>query len=82
MDAPQRDRCKACNAEIVWCQTESGGRMPVDAEPAGGGNIEIRGLTAIVLNKSQRSMADGIVPLHKSHFATCPSASRFRKGRK
>jgi hypothetical protein len=29
------ERCKACNAEIVWLATTGGKRMPVNAESVG-----------------------------------------------
>jgi hypothetical protein len=60
--------CKSCGAAIVWAQTESGRRMPLDAEP------ERRFVLAGVEPTIARS-----VPTYVSHFATCPQADEHRR---
>lgn len=65
--------CRSCGAEIVWAVTDSGKRMPVDAEPfqrsvvvlEGGGNGQ----------PPRASVADA----HRSHFATCSFADHHRR---
>lgn len=84
-----RKACRACQAEIVFAQTNrvSQGKpvvMPVDAEPDPKGNImlELRGDTyyAGTLGRNQAAGArDNGVSLHLPHFATCTQSDRFRK---
>jgi hypothetical protein len=62
---PLRVWCRSCGAEIVWFQTRSGKRMPVD-------EISTRPTDAqhqLDLNR------------HVSHFATCPNANQHRRPR-
>ena len=80
--------CRSCGAKIMWVQTEKGRRMPVDDEPTDQGNITlVRRVDniplAYVLAASEiamMSMAERR-KLFTSHFATCPSADRWRKKR-
>lgn len=78
------DKCKACGAPIFWALTRAGKRMPVDAEETADGNVWLaqteRGLSAFFPAEGV-DMGPGATR-HKSHFATCSSASRFRKARK
>ena len=73
------DKCKSCLAPILWTQTEKGRMMPVDAEPATGGNIQLmdRG-DELPLAQYHTVKAPGI-RYHKSHLATCPHAHQHRK---
>ncbi len=75
-------KCTGCNAPIVWAETSTGRAMPVDADPVPDGNVLLfptidRKWLAVVLgaDEAQASRSER----HKSHFATCPVASRFRK---
>lgn len=81
-------RCRSCNAPVIWTVAKTGRRMPVDAEPAEGGTVALiryptepdRPPGAIVLGGVM--LADAIEQeqqLHKSHFATCPNASKHRR---
>lgn len=79
------DRCRSCEAEIVWVQTTQGRRMPVDKEPSDEGNVWIPGdltgqVRATVLSKEDATdwRATGIV-LYRSHFASCPQAPQWRR---
>lgn len=84
-----RKACRACQAEIIFAQTNriSQGRpvmMPVDAEPSPRGNVMLDHRDgkyyAGVLGKNQAAGArDNGVTLHTAHFATCPQADRFRQ---
>lgn len=75
------DKCKSCGAPVIWCVTTTGGKMPVDAQPAEGGNLEVKetpsGAACTNVKKDERAGKQ----LHKSHFVTCPSASQHRKGK-
>jgi hypothetical protein len=68
-------RCKSCGAGIFWCKTENEGRnIPVDAQQAFGGNINILpGGVARVGNTGSG--------IFVSHFATCPNARAHRRKR-
>lgn len=74
--------CKKCGAEILWAETKRGKRMPVDAEPTPGGNVELhefRGeLLAHVHNARSIAAARQRAELHTSHFQTCTHAETFR----
>lgn len=80
-------RCSSCGAAIIWCVAPSGRRMPVDAEPTDGGNLEVTEVTSEpnkppeprCLNVSSADRTGKA--LHKSHFATCPQSSQHRKGK-
>lgn len=62
-------RCSTCDAEILWVQMETGGRMPVDAKAQ---------KVVIIDEPSRRGR---VVSAHVSHFVTCPDADQHRRGR-
>jgi hypothetical protein len=84
-----RKACRACQAEIVFAQTNRTSKgqpvmMPVDAEPSPIGNVMLELKSgkyyAGTLKKNQAAGArDNGVSLHTAHFATCSQAERFRK---
>jgi hypothetical protein len=57
--------CRSCRALVVWFRTKAGKRMPVDE--------------ASTLPTDAEHQLD--LSRHKSHFATCPDAAKFRKSR-
>lgn len=74
--------CRSCGAPIRWATTRvSGQRIPLDAEPVEGGNVEVLGEVA----------GEWVVKVHKgaipdrlgflTHFVTCPDAGSWRKRR-
>jgi hypothetical protein len=73
-----QSRCSACNAPIFFAPSEKSGKpMPLDAEP------ELRvvlvnhlGMPVSARTANARAQ---VVETYLSHFATCPSANRFRK---
>lgn len=65
-------RCRSCGARITWLLTSKGKSMPVDAEPAAGGNLQIGDDGVVTVVKAGEGT-------HVSHFATCPSAAAHRK---
>lgn len=75
--------CRSCKKEILWlAHHDTGKTMPVDLVPVVGGGIKIdvtgtkyRMITADELSKALLNR----IPLHTSHFATCPDAQNFRK---
>jgi hypothetical protein len=71
--------CRSCPARIVWCVTEAGKRMPVDAEPVPNGNVELRDQGHQVLAVVHGQPPLGVDRLHLSHFATCPRAADHRR---
>lgn len=74
--------CRSCEAPIRWVETVKGRPMPLDAEPVADGNVTIetsgerRGPVAVVHGKSD-PVPDG-TPAYRSHFSTCPFASKHR----
>ena len=75
-------RCRSCQTEIVWAETEHGKRMPVDAEPD-----PERGSIVLREREGEAPLAIAGVgpeafpgePLHSAHFATCPDAKAWRR---
>jgi hypothetical protein len=78
----EQSNCRSCGAEIIWCVTESGKRMPVDAQTSVDGNIILElkpgnaPPTALVRTADQLT---GHTLRHKSHFATCKQADKWRR---
>lgn len=73
--------CRSCDAEIEWVENEKSGKnMPLDLDPAPGGNIVIVG---------RKAGSHGMVNVARyvgagkgtrtSHFATCPEADSHRR---
>lgn len=87
---PRRDwpveRCsaKSCRQPVIWTRTERAKPMPVDEKPVMGGTIALSwGGTdqePLVLSRVVPPTRR-YGPLYVSHFASCPSADRFRSGR-
>lgn len=71
--------CRSCGAEIIWALTDSGKRMPVDAEPVEGGNLRLIPDGDVV--RVEVVMGGGAPLQHRPHFATCPEADIWRRGR-
>jgi hypothetical protein len=71
-------RCRSCNAEIIWAVTDSGKRMPLDAEPAERPTGLFRLDTSC--DPPHASSAAG-EPVYLSHFVTCPNAAQHRRPR-
>lgn len=77
------DSCRSCGAPIAWASTAAGHRMPVDPKPVLDGNVVLDstgGSTvprAVVYRPGDPSMPSG--DRYKSHFATCPNATKHRK---
>ena len=79
-------KCRGCGAEILWIKTFSGKRMPVDAEKipfyAGEGEeLFVTAGGAVVHGTRAEAKDEHTYSGYISHFATCPAAQNFRKGR-
>jgi hypothetical protein len=61
----QASQCRGCGKYIYWVITDAGKRMPVDTASEHGG-----------ADPDGYDKGKGV-----SHFATCPAASQFRRGR-
>ena len=76
-------KCRSCAAPILFAKLvgDNDGRAnPIDAEPSERGNIRLFGDGRyVVLNRDEadRYRLAG-TPLYVSHFATCPSAGKYR----
>jgi len=70
--------CRSCGAEIVWCATRAGNRMPVDAEPSSAGDFVIVQDDESGKLLTHKAPRDYSGPKHTSHFATCPHADEHR----
>jgi len=66
------NRCRWCEAGIVWARTVAGRQMPLDPEPKPypEGNVELTDDGAVVHGQPSLDMPDR---LYVPHFATCPS---------
>jgi hypothetical protein len=75
------DNCRSCGAPIVWATSQATGKpMPLDPDPAADGNLVLMEGEARVLTTGERLRAQeaGTVR-YKSHFATCPDATKHRR---
>lgn len=61
--------CRTCGKPIIWCATEAGKRMPLDAEPE----------RRFVLDPGSDPMVGRMRNTYQSHFATCRDAAQHRK---
>lgn len=87
----QRCRSAKCGAQIVWCATERGSRMPVDAAPSADGNVQrtggVAGTSIVkVLSKGALEFAKRVeettgqaIPRYMPHHATCPDVGSYRR---
>lgn len=76
------DKCRSCNAPIIWAQTARGRDQPVDAAPAAGGNLRLQarpGLPPLVSVVAPR-LRFGL-KLRLPHHATCPQRDQWKRGR-
>lgn len=80
--------CEGCHARIEWrANTKTGKAAPVDPTPVANGNVVLeRDGTYRVLTKAEITRLDNPGMLDDPppdrftlHFASCPSASRFRR---
>ena len=78
-----RSKCRSCNADIIWTVTRRNGKpMPVDFEPTDDGDfvLDREGDGSFTATKYYARI-HGDRPRRKSHFASCPNASKHRRGR-
>ena len=77
---PGYDTCRSCNAPIIWAVTERGRDMPVNAEPSPDGSIQLLEHESSTPLARVLKVADrfGKTNLHRSHFADCPDAPKWR----
>ena len=85
-------KCKGCGADIVWIKMYGSGKsMPVDAKPVrviyGAGMDKFVREDGVVFSGAEAGTVrdddpdTNSVEAYKSHFATCPAASQFRRRR-
>ncbi len=72
--------CRDCQAPIVWALTDAGRRMPVDAQPVAGGELELfaeyfpggepvdPGVQRVRTRPAERPPSS---PAWRGHWATC-----------
>jgi len=83
-----RAKCKSCGADIIWAPVAgTGGLMPLDTQTELAPEAKLVAYNSAselcrVLKKSDvrdANLADPHVTFHKSHFATCPQADKWRR---
>jgi hypothetical protein len=77
------DKCKACSAPILWAETSSGKKIPIDAAPVANGNVVLydgpgSGKLLAFTTLEARAKA---TELFQSHSASCPEPKTFRRRR-
>lgn len=79
---PETGRCSGCSAPIIWAYTEQGRRIPLDEHPVDtwgdGTYFTLEGHRATVASPL---LVQDDQAIYQSHFATCPDADTFRRGR-
>lgn len=80
------NRCRSCDAEIIWAATPAGKSMPLNAKPDPFGNVEVSGDTArpvatvlagLFLEDARSTGRE----LYMPHHATCPQGRDWRKNK-
>ncbi len=76
--------CRSCGTDIVWCRTEKGTLMPVDAAPSTAGNVAVSRVgselhAGVVPPRQADGMRAAGRPVFLAHFASCPHADQWRK---
>jgi hypothetical protein len=84
--------CRSCKAPIVFAVTEPGGSWnPLDPDPVEDGNVELAGrvpddernagrIRCRTLSREEVAQIPLVpTPRYRSHFSTCPQASKWRK---
>jgi hypothetical protein len=73
-------KCKSCKAEIHFYATTKGHKMPLDAKPVAGGNLQIK-----MVDRGPGRAAEPVAHVvgkgngdRVSHFLTCPDAAAHR----
>ncbi|WP_336792995.1 hypothetical protein [Gordonia malaquae] len=86
---PKREPCRSCRSEVIW-GTDANTRSLtlIDADPSPNGNVSLYvddkgGAHFVVLNPLKAAaMRAAKQSLYLSHFASCPQAANWRKGRR
>jgi len=68
------DRCKYCDAEIIWARNTKGNWLPLDAVRVEHGN-------RFVIAQDQVAYSTVVGPGHTSHVITCEKAEDRKKKR-
>jgi hypothetical protein len=66
------DKCSSCGAAIVWAVTAAGKRTPMEQADDGEWIID----EGVARRDQSRIIA---APHYRSHFVTCPDASKWRR---
>lgn len=79
----ETEQCRSCSDRIIWTTTDRSKPMPVDAEPAPGGNLTLwRDDKGEIRSRVVKPhLAFGRTDLRLSHFVRCPQADRWRRSR-
>jgi hypothetical protein len=68
----ERGKCRSCNADVLWVESDGGWRLPLNAEPENRYVLEFgSGHTSIEQARVRAT--------YVSHVLTCPHAERWRK---
>lgn len=71
-----------CGAEMIWCVTENGAKIPIDVEPVPDGKlIKLRVENGDRIVHHIRKGEAVYQPRYNAHFATCPNADQHRRKR-
>lgn len=77
------EKCRTCQADIIWAVTERDRDMPVDAQPTPDGTVLLEQTgSRLVARVLPAHRAFGRKDLRKSHFATCKDADKWRRQRR
>jgi hypothetical protein len=66
--------CRSCDGKIVWAATASGKKIPLEPCPLAEGNVRLDASGIARVGKVGTGQ-------YRSHFATCPNANDWRKGK-
>jgi hypothetical protein len=63
------DKCKSCDADIIWSRSTKGKWMPLDAIRVGHG-------VRFVVSEDGTAYSEVVAHGHTSHFATCTARQK------
>jgi hypothetical protein len=84
MTAWAETRCRSCGAPVIWAVSTLGRKLPVDASPDTDGQWWLTTDDARATQPNFRRVdlyTPEDTPRYTSHFATCPQADKWRKGK-
>lgn len=73
--------CSRCPARVIWAITVNGKNQPIDVDQVDNGNIELDGIPGSDATRAVVVKPEAGKKRYRTHWASCPAADEFRKGK-